>query len=40
MDVTVNDSNRARLNDGDCVILITDLKVKGMVLKTGFLKKA
>ena len=34
------DSNGTILNDGDSVTLIKDLKVKGLVLKTEFLKKA
>ena len=38
--VVVKDSNGAVLKDGDSVTLIKDLKVKGLVLKTQFLKKA
>ena len=39
-DIIVKDSNGTILNDGDLVTLIKDLKVKGLVLKTCFLKKA
>jgi protein PhnA len=34
------DSNGNQLADGDSVTVIKDLKVKGLVLKTEFLKKA
>ena len=36
----VKDSNGTILADGDSVTLIKDLKVKGLVLRTEFLKKA
>ncbi|MEU2432641.1 PhnA domain-containing protein [Streptomyces sp. NPDC007861] len=39
-DVAVKDSNGTVLQDGDSVTLTKDLKVKGLVLKTQFLKKA
>ncbi|WP_327130248.1 PhnA domain-containing protein [Streptomyces sp. NBC_01343] len=39
-DITLTDSNGTVLEDGDSVTLLKDLKVKGPVLKTEFLKKA
>lgn len=35
----IRDSNGAKLANGDQVQVIKDLKVKGLVLKTEFLKK-
>ena len=40
MSEITKDSNGTQLNDGDAVTLIKDLKVKGLVLRTEFLKKA
>jgi protein PhnA len=40
MDIVVKDSNGAKLSEGDSVTVIKDLKVKGLVLRTEFLKKA
>ena len=37
--MTINDSNGTPLNDGDSVQVINDLNVKGLALKTCFLKK-
>ena len=39
MSDVVKDSNGNTLADGDSVMVIKDLKVKGLVLKTEFLKK-
>ena len=38
-DAVVRDSNGNVLTDGDAVVLIKDLKVKGLLLRTCFLKK-
>ena len=38
--LVVKDSNIARPADGDSVQILKDLKVKGLVLRTEFLKKA
>ncbi|MFD8634301.1 PhnA domain-containing protein [Streptomyces sp. NPDC059533] len=39
-DIIFKDSNGTVAQDGDPVTLTKDLKVKGLVLKTEFLKKA
>ena len=39
MTISVKDSNGALLADGDSVQVIKDLKVKGLLLRTCFLKK-